>query len=110
VYKKILLEKPPIPSKVLEISQYNEYRIVARLSITESQVCDGKECHEHLKNCVLCHLPIKWIVYLESVVVSNGFFFIIFFKKFVERRKVRLLYCYDQCSCRGMTDASVVGI
>jgi len=26
-HKKILLRKPPIPPKVLEISQYNEYRV-----------------------------------------------------------------------------------
>jgi hypothetical protein len=33
---------------------------------------DGRECREHSKNCVPCHLPIEGIIHFELAVVLEG--------------------------------------
>ena len=42
---------------------------------------DGRDCCEHSKNCVPCHLSIKGIVHHELAVVPEGFLCFVYGEK-----------------------------
>lgn len=56
---------------------------------------DGKECHEHSKNCVPYHLPIEGTIHPKLAVVPGSH------PCFVlgEKKAAATMYLCDQCQC-----------